>query len=87
MKWAALPFQRSIEYIEELDRVLLLCMQGLEHISTLPALAIALAELYKKDDETPLTPDQQSHLDAINTRVEFAKGEIQQLRSAVDLCV
>lgn len=76
IKWAKLPFERCIEYIHQVDRVLHLCMQGLSHVSTLPALAKALVELDKADGAVPFSPEQQRHLDETNTRAQFAKAEI-----------
>lgn len=70
-------FKRSIGYITELDRVLRLCLQGLSQISKLPALAEAIANVEKEDDNEPFSAEQQQHLDETAEMAAFAAREIE----------
>ena len=78
MNWARPPFERCIDYIHEADRLLYLCIQGLSHVSRMPALAKALADLDDASADAPLGPEKQRDLDEIDACARFAQEEIDK---------
>jgi len=76
-KWASVPFDACLANIQELNRILHLCIQGLSQITKLPALAKALVNIKNGVDNLPFTPEQQRELDETNMLAEFAKTEVE----------
>jgi hypothetical protein len=76
-KWIKPPFNRFIDYIDETDRILYLCMQGLVHMTKLPALAEAVIDFDPQSPEST-EPEERAHLEGTHQRAKFSAEEIER---------
>ena len=76
--WSSAVFHGFHDQIQEIDRVLHLCMDGLQQLAHGVPLAEALAEL-DKIDKPDLDPEaQKRRLESVRRRAEFASKEIER---------
>lgn len=77
MKWVSPPFDRCLAYVQESDRLLSLCMQGLQNLTTIPRLLEAVAPFDSNLDKASAAEVFQQRLDDTKKRAAFALAEIE----------
>ena len=75
--WSVPPFRRFLSYATNLDRVLNLSIQGIDHLSGIVPLTEALLEYANILEPETKSEDQDDQLMRVRERAEFAKSEVE----------